>query len=40
VHEALGITGRDWQSLYHFSMGVPIDDTRLTTEPGYAWERA
>ena len=38
VHEMLGLTGRDWQSLYHFSMGVPVDDTRLTTEKGYGWE--
>ena len=39
VHEAAGLTGIEWQSLYHFSMGVPVDDDRLTTEPGYAWER-
>ena len=38
VHELLGLTGREWQSLYHFSMGVPVDDPRLTTEPGYRWE--
>jgi hypothetical protein len=38
VHEWLGLTGGDWQSLYHFSMGVPVDDGRLTTEPGYEWE--
>jgi len=38
VHEFLGLTGREWQSLYHFSMGKPVDDTRLTTEPGYSWE--
>jgi len=38
VQEALGLTGHTWQSLYHFSMGLPIDDTRLTTEPGYSWE--
>ena len=38
VHEALGLTGHAWQSLYHFSMGVPVDDNRLTTEPGYEWE--
>jgi SagB-type dehydrogenase family enzyme len=39
VHELLGLAGHAWQSLYHFSMGVPVDDGRLTTEPGYAWER-
>jgi nitroreductase len=38
VHELLGVTGREWQSLYHFSMGVPVDDPRLTTDPGYSWE--
>ena len=38
VHEMLGLTGHAWQSLYHFSMGVPIEDTRLTSEPGYAWD--
>jgi len=38
VHELLGLTGHEWQSLYHFSMGMPVDDARLTTEPGYAWE--
>ena len=40
VHEALGLTGHAWQSLYHFSMGAPVDDARLTTEPGYEWERS
>jgi SagB-type dehydrogenase family enzyme len=33
VHELLGLSGNEWQSLYHFSMGLPIEDTRLTTEP-------
>ena len=38
VHDVLGLEGRAWQSLYHFAMGMPVDDPRLTTEPGYAWE--
>jgi SagB-type dehydrogenase family enzyme len=38
VHELLALTGDNWQSLYHFSMGVPVEDPRLTTEPGYPWE--
>jgi SagB-type dehydrogenase family enzyme len=38
VHDVLGITGHAFQSLYHFSIGMPVEDTRLTTEPGYAWE--
>jgi len=39
VHEMLGLTGHAWQSLYHFSMGVPVEDSRLTSERGYEWER-
>jgi len=39
VHDVLGLTGHAFQSLYHFTIGMPIEDTRLTTEPGYAWER-
>jgi len=38
VHELLGLSDERWQSLYHFSMGVPVEDTRLTTDPGYPWE--
>lgn len=38
VHELLGLQGPAWQSLYHFSMGLPLTDSRLTTEPGYDWE--
>jgi hypothetical protein len=38
VHDTAGLMGSEWQSVYHFSMGVPVDDGRLTTEPGYAWE--
>jgi len=36
VHELLALSDDRWQSLYHFSMGVPVEDTRLTTEPGYS----
>jgi hypothetical protein len=39
VHDVLGLAGHPFQSLYHFTIGMPIEDTRLTTEPGYAWER-
>jgi SagB-type dehydrogenase family enzyme len=38
VHELLGLSGHAWQDLYHFSVGLPIEDTRLTSEPGYEWE--
>ncbi|MGZ6030117.1 MAG: SagB/ThcOx family dehydrogenase, partial [Myxococcaceae bacterium] len=38
VHEVFGIKSRDWQSLYHFTVGGPVDDVRLTTLPAYAWQ--
>jgi SagB-type dehydrogenase family enzyme len=38
VHETLGLQGHAFQSLYHFTIGVPVEDTRLTTRPGYDWE--
>jgi SagB-type dehydrogenase family enzyme len=38
VHQLLGITDHRLQSLYHFTVGGPVDDTRLTTQPGYPWE--
>jgi SagB-type dehydrogenase family enzyme len=38
VHQLLGIEGHALQSLYHFTVGMPVRDTRLTTEPGYPWE--
>ena len=40
VHEVLGIADHSFQSLYHFTVGMPVDDGRLTTEPGYSWEVA
>ena len=35
VHTLLGLQGNDWQSLYHFTIGAPIDDPRLSTLPPY-----
>jgi SagB-type dehydrogenase family enzyme len=35
VHGIFGLRGHDWQSLYHFTVGGAIDDTRLTTLPPY-----
>ena len=40
VHEAFGISSRDWQSFYHFTVGGPVDDERLTTLPAYGSEEA
>jgi SagB-type dehydrogenase family enzyme len=28
------------QSLYHFTVGGPVEDSRLTTHPGYPWEQS
>ena len=36
VHELLGMRGPDWQAIYHFTVGVPVTDERITTEPPYA----
>jgi len=36
MHEALGIKDRSWQSLYHFTVGGPLEDSRLQTYPAYA----
>jgi SagB-type dehydrogenase family enzyme len=35
MHDMLGITDRSWQSLYHFTIGGPIEDPRLKTLPPY-----
>jgi nitroreductase len=36
LHRALGLVGNDWQSLYHFTIGGPVEDVRLRTVPPYA----
>jgi SagB-type dehydrogenase family enzyme len=36
VHELAGIVGTGYQSLYHFTAGLPVADPRLRTEPPYA----
>jgi len=36
VHDLLGIADTRWQSLYHFTLGGPLEDQRLQTEPPYA----
>ncbi len=35
-HELLGISDNSWQSLYHFTIGHPVEDPRLQTLPGYS----
>ncbi len=35
VHELFGLSGRAFQSLYHFTIGNPVEDARLTSLPPY-----
>lgn len=35
VHQILGLQTRNYQDLYHFTVGGPIDDPRLSTLPAY-----
>ncbi len=35
VHQIFGIQDMSYQSLYHFTVGGPVEDTRLTTLPPY-----
>lgn len=39
VHGMLGISDEKLQSLYHFTIGYPVEDTRLTTLPAYPWSK-
>lgn len=36
MHALMGLTDTTWQSLYHFTVGGPVDDPRLQTLPPYA----
>jgi nitroreductase len=36
VHEILGIKDGEFQSLYHFTIGKPLEDARLQTLPAYS----
>lgn len=36
VHELLGVDGSAVQVLYHFTVGVPVQDQRISTAPPYA----
>jgi nitroreductase len=36
LHRALGLKGHNWQSVYHFTIGNPVEDLRLRTMPPYA----
>ncbi|HWQ20586.1 MAG TPA: nitroreductase family protein [Methanotrichaceae archaeon] len=36
VHSLLGIKSREYQDLYHFTVGMAVEDKRLTTLPAYS----
>jgi SagB-type dehydrogenase family enzyme len=38
VHAAFGIEAREWQSFYHFTVGRPVEDSRLMTLPAYNFD--
>jgi SagB-type dehydrogenase family enzyme len=40
MHALLGLRGKGWQSLYHFTAGGAVDDVRLTTLPAYPFARS
>jgi nitroreductase len=35
VHEIMGLADNQYQSLYHFTIGKPVEDPRITTLPPY-----
>ena len=35
THEILGLTDQRYQTIYHFTVGAPVEDTRLTSLPAY-----
>ena len=39
VHGVFGLRDRGWQSLYHFTIGGAVEDTRIAREPAYAEAR-
>jgi SagB-type dehydrogenase family enzyme len=40
MHDVVGVKGRGYQSLYHFTTGGPVEDPRLTTLPPYEFLKA
>jgi len=35
VHDILGLEGNRFQSLYHFTVGMPVEDHRIQSSPAY-----
>jgi hypothetical protein len=40
VHQVFGFEDLEFQSMYHFTVGGPVDDPRLTTLPPYRRDRS
>jgi SagB-type dehydrogenase family enzyme len=40
LHALLGLAGDEFRSLYHFTLGAPLDDPRIQTEAPYAHLRS
>lgn len=36
THELIGLTDNTFQDIYHFSVGRPFEDKRITTLPPYS----
>ena len=34
-NDMIGVADHSWQSMYHFTVGLPVEDPRLTTFPAY-----
>jgi hypothetical protein len=39
LHDLVGLAGNRYQDLYHFTVGGPLEDSRLRTLPPYGAER-
>jgi len=35
MHELLGVKDHNWQDIYHFTVGAPLEDLRIQTQPAY-----
>jgi hypothetical protein len=36
THAFIGLTSQNFQTLYHFTLGAPLTDKRIATEPAYS----
>ncbi len=40
LHQLLGLDGRQFQSMYHFTVGRPMSDARIVSSPAYPGRKA